>query len=283
EEESDDRRIRATRAADRTGTNDRHSIDSADSIAGYAQNRFVIGERLAITPGLRVESYEQDRRVLTENNAAASTSNTEVLPGVGATFELTESAQLYGGVYKAFSPATNGVALDGLQDQKLDGERSVNYEAGIRGFEGPLTYEMAVFYMDFSNQVVTGNSDPNLSQSNAGETIHYGMEMAFGYDLGGGFSIDTNATWIPESEFSSGANDGNRLPYAPKLLGNPSLNYRDGRLSSALSAHYRGSQYGDPTHTPDIPTCAAGGIWGGQMPSYTVFDLMTQYDVSDAL
>src|SRR5690606_32764041 len=131
EEESDDRRIRATRAADRTGTNDRHIIDSADSIAGYAQNRFVIGERLAITPGLRVESYEQDRRVLTENNAAASTSNTEVLPGVGATFELTEPAQLYGGACKDCHPPTNGGTLAGRQDQELEGVRSGQAEAVI--------------------------------------------------------------------------------------------------------------------------------------------------------
>lgn len=283
EEESDDRRIRATRAADRTGTNDRHIIDSADSIAGYAQNRFVIGERLAITPGLRVESYEQDRRVLTENNAAASTSNTEVLPGVGATFELTESAQLYGGVYKAFSPAANGVALDGLTDQKLDGERSVNYEMGVRGHQGPLSYEVAAFIMDFDNQVVTGNSDPNLSQSNAGETRHRGMELVLGYELGGGFSIDGNATWVPDSEFRTGENAGNRLPYAPKIIGNLALNYSAGPLSAALTAHHRGEQYGDPTNRRDIPANAAGGIWGGLIPSYTVVDLMAQYQFSERL
>lgn len=283
EEEADDRRIRATRAADRTGINDRHIIDSADSIAGYAQNRFVISERLAITPGLRIESYEQDRRILTENNANASTSNTEFLPGVGATYELTDTAQLYGGVYKAFSPATNGVALDGLKDQQLDGERSINYEAGIRGFQGPLTYEVAAFYMDFDNQVVTGNSDPNLSQSNAGETRHHGMELVLGYELGGGFSIDGNATWVPESEFRTGANEGNRLPYAPKHVGNIALNYSVEKLSAALTAHYHGEQFGDPTNRVDIPANAAAGIWGGKIPSYTVFDLMAQYQLSESL
>ncbi|KJS08540.1 MAG: TonB-dependent receptor [Gammaproteobacteria bacterium BRH_c0] len=283
EEESDDTRIRATRASDRTGTNDRHIIDSADSIAGYVQNRFAITERLAVTPGLRIESYEQDRRVLTDNNASASTTNTEFLPGVGATFELTESAQLYGGVYKAFSPASNGVALDGLTDQKLDGERSVNYEMGIRGIEGPLTYEVAAFSMDFDNQVVTGNSDPNLSQSNAGETRHRGMELVLGYQLGGGFSIDGNATWVPLSEFRSGDNRGNRLPYAPKILGNLALNYSAGPLSAALTAHHRGEQYGDPTNREDIPTNAASGIWGGELPAYTVVDLLAQYKFSSKL
>ncbi|HEY7775773.1 MAG TPA: TonB-dependent receptor, partial [Kineobactrum sp.] len=231
----------------------------------------------------RVESYEQERRVLTNNNASANTSNTEVLPGVGATYELTDTAQLYGGVYRAFSPASNGVALDGLSDQDLEGERSVNYEIGVRGLQGALTYEVAAFYMDFENQVVTGNSDPNLSQSNAGKTLHQGMELVLGYELGGGFSLDTNFTWVPESEFRSGDNRGNRLPYAPEYLANASLNYSEGNLSTALTAHHRGEQYGDPGNQETIPTGAAGGIWGGLMPSYTLFDAMAQYRFSNQL
>ncbi|MEQ9463400.1 MAG: TonB-dependent receptor [Haliea sp.] len=283
QEESDDTRIRATREADRTGINDRHRIDSADSVAAYVQNRMQLTDRLALTPGVRVESYEQKQVVLTDNNASADTSNTEVLPGIGATYELTDTAQLYGGVYRAFSPASNGVALDGLTDQDLEGERSVNYEIGVRGLQGALTYEVAAFYMEFDNQVVTGNSDPNLSQSNAGETLHQGMELVLGYELGGGFSLDTNFTWVPESEFRSGDNRGNRLPYAPEYLANASLNYSDGGLSAALTAHHRGEQYGDPTNAEAFPTGAVSSIWGGLMPSYTLFDAMAQYAVSDQL
>jgi Fe(3+) dicitrate transport protein len=178
EEESNDTRIRATRAADRTGNNDRHRVDYAESVAAYAQNRFIVSDALAITPGLRVESYEQKRTVLTDNNASATTSNTEWLPGVGATYELSANDQVFGGVYRAFSPAANEVALDGLTDQQLDGERSTNFELGIRGAHGALTYEVAAFNMDFDNQVVTGNSDPNLSQSNGGRPPIAGWNSA---------------------------------------------------------------------------------------------------------
>lgn len=282
-EEADDKRIRATRAQDRTGINDRHIEDSAESIAGYVQNRIILSNRLTVTPGLRIESYEQTRKVLTQNNESADTRNTEVLPGIGATFQLVPEAQLYGGVYKAFSPASNGVALDGLTDQKLDGERSINYELGVRGASGPMDYELTGFYMDFDNQVVTGNSDPNLSQSNAGETRHYGLEAAFGYELGMGFALDSNVTWVPVSEFKTGANQGNRLPYAPKYLANVALMHTQGKFSNALLAHYQSSQYGDATNLKDIPTDAAGGIWGGEMSSYTVYDLTSQYQVSKNL
>lgn len=281
QEEANDTRIRAVRSSDRTGVNDRHIVDSADSVAAYAQSRIELTERLAVTPGLRVETYEQTRVVLSDDNAMAKTSNTEWLPGVGATFDVTASAQLYGGVYRAFSPASNGVALDGLTDQQLDGERSTNFELGLRGKAGALSYEVAAFAMNFSNQVVTGNSDPNLSQSNSGKTEHRGMEFMLGYELGGGFSLDTNATWVPTSEFKSGENAGNRLPYAPKFIANVALNYQLEQLTAAISAHHRGEQYGDPSNRTDIPANAAGGIWGGLLPSYTVLDLTAQYNLAD--
>lgn len=283
EEESNDTRIRATRTADRTGINDRHRVDSADDMAAYVQNRFEINDRLALTPGLRVESYEQRRVILSDNNASAKTRNAEWLPGLGATYEVNDAAQIFGGVYRAFSPAANEVALDGLQDQQLDGERSTNFEFGVRGTQGALNYEVAAFYMDFDNQVVTGNSDPNLSQSNAGQTTHAGMEASFGYVFGNGFSIDANATWVPESDFKTGDYRGNRLPYAPKVLANLSLNYQRGDFSGGVLVHHRGEQYGDPSNQIALPTGAAGGIWGGRLAAYTITDAVAQYEVNSNL
>ena len=52
-------------------------------------------------------------------------------------------------------------------------------------------------------------------------------------------------------------------------------------VTAAISAHHRGEQYGDPTNRSDIPADAAGGIWGGLMPSYTVLDVTAQYNLAD--
>jgi Fe(3+) dicitrate transport protein len=50
-----------------------------------------------------------------------------------------------------------------------------------------------------------------------------------------------------------------------------------------LTAHYRGSQFGDASNQVEIPSDAAGGIWGGKMPSYTLLDFMAQYEISNSL
>lgn len=281
-EESDDQRIAATRTADRTGTLAAHLQDSADSIATYAQSRLQLTETLAVTPGVRIESYEQSRLNLTQNNSEASTRNTEVLPGLGFTWD-NDTTQWYGGLYRAFSPAANNVALDGLKDQQLDGERSVNYELGLRGSLQTLRYDVALFLMDFSNQVVTGNSDPNLSRSNAGETRHYGLEFSAGYQVAANLALDTNLTWVPASEFKTGTTAGNRIPYAPKLIANLGLSYDLAAWNLALNLHHRGEQFGDPANLVKLPTNAAAGIWGGLIPAYTVLDLLTQYQLNPQL
>lgn len=281
-EEADDRRIRATREQDRTGTNDRHLIDGATSVALHVHNRFRLSDRVSVTPGVRVESYEQTRRVLTGDDEKAETSNTEFLPGIGVTYSPADWAQLYGGVYRAFSPATNGVALDGMTDQMLEAERSTNYELGVRGMRGAFDYEFAVFRLDFQNQVVTGNSDPTLSQSNAGATLHQGAEAALGYQLSEAIGLSANATWVPISRFESGENQGNRIPYSPRFLANVALDLAHGPLRATLMAHHTGEQFGDETNQREIPTGAAGGIWGGLMPAYALFDLSAQCQVSQS-
>ena len=282
-EESNDTRIRATRDQDRTGVNDRHRQDSADSFAVFAQNRFDITERLSVTPGLRVESYEQERIILTDNNASESTSNTEVLPGIGLTYLLNDQNQVFASVYEAFSPATNAAALDGLTDQQLDAERSTNLEVGMRGQLQNLAYEVAAFQMDFENQVVDGNSDPNLSKQNGGATIHRGMEVALGYDFGNGFAVDSNLTYVPTSEFVGGDNDGNRISYSPEVLANLALSYRKNGLETALSVQYTDEQYTDSANTEALPSGAAGGIWGGKLDAYTVLNFNTAYQVNKQL
>jgi Fe(3+) dicitrate transport protein len=282
-EESDDRRIRATRAQERTGINDRHLVDSALSTAVHLHNRVQFSDRVSLTPGVRLESYEQKRRVITSDNETATTSNTEILPGIGATFSLTPSTQTYGGVYRAFSPATNGVALDGMTDQMLEAERSTNFELGVRGTQDAFEYELALFRLDFQNQVVTGNSDPTLSQSNAGATLHQGAELALGYRPAQGVGLSGNVTWVPVSRFETGANEGNRIPYSPRVLANLELDVHYGPLRTALLAHHTGAQFGDETNRRDIPTNAAGGIWGGLMPAYTLLDLTAQWQVRGSL
>lgn len=285
EEEMVDQGIAATRSNPRTGTITTDRIDSATSYALYAQNRFDLTDKLSVTPGLRIESYEQAREDLRNSANNGDSSNTEYLPGIGATYKLNPAAQLYGSVYKAFSPPLNSQSIVTGVDQQLDAEHSTNVEFGVRGQSGTLRYEFTAFQMDFDNQITPAISG-GLANANAGSTLHRGLEGAVGYGLGNGFSVDGNLTWIPVSEYredrGDGINAGNRLPYSPELLANLSLGYASGPVSAALSWNYVDEQFGNGDNTTPIAG-SGNAVWSGLLPSYYTVDLTGSYDVSKQL
>lgn len=281
DESMDDVGITATRANPRQGTETKNVLQTATGAALFAQNRFVVNEIVAITPGIRVESYKQktlDRRTPANNGA---TANTEVMPGVGATFQIAKTAQLFGGLYKAFAPAQNADAINGGVDQKLDAERSVNYEFGVRGSDKNIRYELTAFMMDFDNQVVQSNSG-GFVRANGGKTIHRGIEAALGTDFAGGFSLDGNLTYIPEAKFMSGSYSGNRVTYTPEMVINMILGYKQGAFKSTLVASYVGSQFTDQNNTLAL-TESATGFFTGKLDAYTLVDFNAYYTVDKNL
>lgn len=295
-EEMHDRTVAATRAAPRTGPLNRDQIDSAESLALYAQNRFVVTDRLAVTAGFRAERYEQtreDRRLGGAQPNEADTSNTEVMPGIGVTYELIPGLQLFANAYEAFSPALNGDALNGLQDQRLDAERSTNFEAGLRGRSNTerIHYELTVFRMDFDNQIIPANSNSEFQVTNGGKTIHQGIEAGMGVDVGAGFAVNATVTYIPDAEFNGDrfnrdgtvtTPDGNRIPYTPEWVANLGLAYSRGDFSGSINVHHTGAQYTDVLNTREI-TENLTGFFTGRIDSYTLVDLTLLYDVSSQL
>ncbi|MEW6591932.1 MAG: TonB-dependent siderophore receptor, partial [Pseudomonadota bacterium] len=285
QEEMADQGIAATRANPRTGTITTDRIDSATSYALFAQNRFDVTDKLSITPGLRVESYEQEREDLRNAANNGESSNTEYLPGIGATYKLSPAAQLYGSAYKAFAPPLNSQSIVTGLDQQLDAEHSINVEFGVRGHSGNLRYEFTAFQMDFDNQITPAISG-GLANANAGSTLHRGLEGALGYRWGNGVSVDGNLTWIPVSEYrenrGGGINEGNRLPYSPELLANLSLSYASGPVNAALSWNYVDEQFGNGNNTTPI-TGSGNSVWSGLLPSYYTVDLTGSYDVNKQL
>lgn len=293
-EEMHDQTVAATRATPRTGTLSRDVIDSADSWAVYGQNRFILSDQLAVTAGLRAEFYEQhrhDRRRTDDQGNRARSSHTELMPGVGVTWNFPSTLQAFANVYKAFSPALNGDALSGLEDQQLQAERSINIEAGLRGGNGALNYELTAFRMDFDNQIIPANSASQFQVTNGGKTLHQGVEAGVGAELGGGFSLAGNFTWIPTAEFngdrfSSGGAlttpDGNRLPYTPEWIANLSLEYSWGALRSAVSLHHTGAQYTDVLNTTALAE-STSGFFTGRIGSHVLADLSLTYGFSEQL
>lgn len=293
-EEMHDLTVSAVRATPRTGTINREVIDAADSWSIHLQNRISLNDRLAVTAGLRAEIYEQTRHDLRRTDAQgnrAKTDNTEFLPGIGFTWRFADGLQGFANAYKAFSPALNGDALNGLDDQELAAEQSVNIEAGIRGSAGSVDYEATIFRMEFDNQIIPANSASQFQVTNGGETLHQGVELGIGVELRGGFSVDANVTYIADAEFigdrfaRTGAlttPDGNRVPYTPEWIANLVVSYERGPLRSSVRMHHTGSQFTDVLNTRPINE-SLSGFFTGEIDGYTIADLSMLYRLNDRL
>lgn len=287
-EKMDDVTINATRATPRTGTTAKDTKDSAKSVALYAQNRFDISDQLSVTPGVRVERYEQQRDDK-QKNETVKTSNTEVMPGLGVTYQFIPAVQLYASVYKAFSPALNGDSLSGMKDQKLDAETAVSWEFGLRGQQDAVRYELTAFRMDFDNQIIPANSNSDFQSTNGGKTYNQGFEGAVSLEFENGFDVFANLTWIANAEFkgdrynkngSLKSKDGDRVPYTPEWVANLGVGYTYAGLRSQLSANYTGSQFTDELNTKPIVENTSG-FFTGKIDAYTTVDLTTRYTLND--
>ncbi|MGK5734400.1 TonB-dependent receptor family protein [Acinetobacter junii] len=287
-EKMDDVTINAKRATPRSGTTAKDTKDSAKSVALYAQNRFDISDQLSVTPGVRVERYEQQRDDK-QKNETVKTSNTEVMPGLGVTYQFIPAVQLYASVYKAFSPALNGDSLSGMKDQKLEAETAVSWELGLRGQQDAVRYELTAFRMDFDNQIIPANSNSDFQSTNGGKTYNQGLEGAVSLEFENGFDVFANLTWIANAEFkgdrynkngSLKSKDGDRVPYTPQWVANLGVGYTYAGLRSQLSANYTGSQFTDELNTKPIVENTSG-FFTGKIDAYTTVDLTTRYTLND--
>ena len=253
--------------------------NKANSVAVYAQNRFLLSKDFALIPGVRVESYNQTRSN-TITGKSGSAKNVETIPQIGATWQLIPQAQAYGSVYKGFAPAQLATAIDDKGvDQQLAPERSTNMELGLRGRSGAFSYDSAVFSMNFSNQIVNQSLAAGISKANGGKSLHQGAELALGYVLGQGWGINGNATYIPVAKFvgtNSLGRDGNRIPYTPKLTSNLGISYEKNGFNTLVSLNYVSNQYADSANT--VVQNTIGTL--GEVPAFTTVNWSANYAIN---
>jgi Fe(3+) dicitrate transport protein len=280
--ESQSNQLVASRSLAKSGRVSGHEENKANSVALFAQNRFLLSKDFAVTPGIRIESYNQSRNnVLTEKSGSAK--NLETVPQIGASWQLIPEIQIYSSVYKGFAPAqlTTAISEKGV-DQQLDPERSTNFEFGLRGFNNGFSYDAAIFSMNFSNQIVNQSLAAGITKANGGKSLHQGMELSLGYGLESGWGLSGNLTYIPVAKFvgnSSMGKDGNRIPYTSELVSNLGVSYQKNGLNTLVSLNYLSPQFADSANTT-LPN-SIGTL--GEIPAITTLNWSANYAINKSL
>lgn len=219
-ERAEDSQINGGTPTSRTGEIRDFEIRTGNALAAYLQNRFFPGERVQLTPGVRLESFAYDRNILrtrvrrTDPETGTQTRLPEdvdlrsgdrlleVIPGIGATWLPTERVTMFAGAHRGFAPPrvkdaliyedltlAPGAAVGDPVSLRLDAERSWNLELGTRMEPWPgVSAEATAFLLDFSNQIIppslSSGSVAQAELANQGETRHTGLESALGVDFG---------------------------------------------------------------------------------------------------
>lgn len=255
-------------------------------------------KRLTLTPGFRIERIFFERTNRLANSGAGAegrTSLTQVVPGIGAAFNLKPWATLFGGVHRGFAPPrTEDVISNTGGVVELDPELSWNYEVGVRTSPTrALGVDFTYFRMDYENQIVPASlaGGAGAALTNGGETLHQGTELSTRFDLGTqlgwrhNFYVRSAFTWVKDAEFAgarfsniSGFSNvsvtGNRLPYAPEVTLTSTFGYSHPMgVNVMFEAVHISDQFADDLNT--VASSADGQR--GLLPGNTTWNTTLSY------
>lgn len=263
---------------------------TTNAFSVFVSNKTQINEKLSVTPILRIENinYQQQNSV---SNQSGKTSFTELVPGIGLSYQINPDNLIYGGVHKGFSPPRVEDAIVGSSVVDLNAEKSVNAEIGIRStMVKDVFFDVAVFRNDFKNLVQVGSIAGGTTNYQEGKALIQGLEVASQIDklfksVEGNVFVRTAYTYIPiadqKSAFSNsiGAGSiGKRLPYSPENTLTLTLGYRaPSNWNGRIEYVYVGKQFTDFANTA-TPASNSDGQ-SGVMAAYGVVNTVLNYTI----
>ena len=229
-------------------------VGEAEAWAFFARDTIRAG-RLALTPGLRYESIDLKRINYPTNPPGRTTPIGVVqtgfdvwIPGIGATYQLTDGLRLVAGAHRGFANPAPG--------SNVDPETSWNYEAGLR-YDGTVSLEAIAYLNDYDNLLgsctaSTGGDCVIGDQFSGGAVEVRGLEITASWDaghaFGRGFGVPLSLVYtLSDGEFQTSFNSaygpwglvsaGDELPYLPRhqLTLNAGLDFGGWRLDASVN------------------------------------------------
>lgn len=281
-------------------------IRTGKALSAYIHNKMAWTERFSTTFGVRSEWYNYERQILRnsfmiggkskliDTNLIANNAINAIIPGIGFNYSANELWTVFGGLHKGFAPPRIKDAISNQGEvYNLSSENSWNGELGIRGNQNQvLQYELTSFYTNFSNQIIpvsqsSGGSGVGLV--NGGKTLHYGVELAYQWDIAKTWKKDFSLLLSNNFTFSKAFFNedrfvgtektnikGNLTPYAPRYYMSASLYGETPKgLGANMTATFVGSQFSNELNT--IAPSPDGRI--GKIAAYQLFDANVFWNV----
>jgi Fe(3+) dicitrate transport protein len=307
-EQAKEQRINGKKADAKSGELVEDEVRSGQAFSAFVQQTLTASTYITFNAGARIEYYDYNRSIyrntftiggvssVKDTNIKAGQAISSVLPGIGMNLNLSKFNTVFAGIHRGFAPprVKDAISTQG-EVYLLDAEQSWNIELGTRGRVNKLLeYEVTLFRMDFSNQIIpvaesAGGTGSGLV--NGGKTLHQGIEGSYVFNIGQLWHSKTMYVWKSNATFTQatfsqdrfvkeGTNsiniNGNRTPYAPIYNVTSSLSaLTTFGLGAQATATFTGMQYTDMLNT--VLPSADGRI--GQLPAYQLYDATLFYTI----
>jgi iron complex outermembrane receptor protein len=241
-----------------------------ETLAGYLQDEYQLATSLSLNLGARYEKADYGLKV---GGGDHNPSDSEYAWNIGLAWNFIPGAKLYGRTYRSFRyPVVDEYVTYGVFNPELEPETARGYEAGLQWQQGrQLSLSLRGFLVDVDDEIAYDYLT-SMNQ-NLDETRHQGIDLGLAFRPLEMVTMKAGLGYL-KAEFTSGANDGSRVPLVPEWKGNATLELRPvEKLSAGLRYTYVGRRY-------------AGGDTGNlfaKLDSYQTVDLSVNYALTGAL
>lgn len=292
------------------------------NLAFFGENIFNLSDRLTITPGFRLEHIKTEsigsykdivldlagNPLLNEDIEDNRTfDRTFVLLGVGATYKLSPSVEVYGNFsqnYRSVTFSDIRVVNPSFQvDPNISDEDGFTADLGFRGrYKDILAYDVNGFGLLYDNRL--GEVLKSETRTNgSGEEIETGRIIRFRGNIGTAFmyGLESFGNWslketffpglektklnlfmnlaLTQSEYLSSEEnnvEGNQVEFIPAVNLKTGLNFGYGNLLGSLQYTNLSKQFTDATNAPQDINDNQRGIEGA-IPAYDILDFSLSY------
>ncbi|WP_435353687.1 TonB-dependent receptor family protein [Emticicia sp. SJ17W-69] len=274
------------------------------NIAVFIENRINLTQKLAISPGFRIESGESEMSGTISYYDPAKLPN--VIPhrfplfGVNADYQLTKNQNFYTGFSQAYRPVIfKDIIPASIYEKSADNLKDAsgyNFEAGYKGNFERIRVELTYFQLLYRNRLGTlAQTDANgvfqILRTNIGDSFTKGLEMFVEYyariNEKANISIFTSTALMEakylKSEIRSGEKniniEGNFVESTPQIISRNGATLRYRKLSLTSLFSYTAKSYADALNT--VQASANGSV--GLVPAYSILDFNATYRISSKL
>lgn len=260
----------------------------------FVENLFRFGH-FTLAPAIRYERLNYDMVELVKtaslNRDAIDLDRTynELLFGLGATYQLSGTAQLYANISESYRPQRFDDLINPTSELAGSNEPSIskamNYELGYRSqVTDQFALDVSVFRIDFKDKIEQIQVNiTDIERVNSGDSRHQGVELSlqYAFELSPGHALSAfaNGSWL-DAEITSSVDSslvGNTVSFAPDYLLRSGLMYTGNALTASLSLTMVSSQYWQDSN---LPRGSDAATIDAKIPSYQVVDLSAEYELS---